>query len=222
MKTFPLFCLLSLVLLLSSCEKLFPEKEDDSTLNGSTDIPLNKTGNTFSSYVSVNGTYADITAAATITKSEDGVATVRVKANLKDAPDLEFINNLIPSKYIDSQGNVDVEGKVKATDEGFLDYTNADGKPFVMVRYDCAVGDTYKLAKSDGTTITRKVTAKSTDDDFSYGFMMIKTIMVEQDSRIPGIQKIVYRFNHKFGIVYAEAVAQDGSKAGVGIYAKNY
>lgn len=206
----------------ASCEKLFPKKEDDGTLNGNTDIPLNRTGNTFTSTVSANGSFSNVTSTASITKNDGGVASVRVKANLKSAPELGFIKNLIPAKYFDSQGNLDVEGKVKVTDEGFLDYTNADGKPFVMVRYDCNVGDTYTLQKADGKTITRTVTQKSTTDDFPYGMLLIKTITVEQDSRIPGIKKIVYKFNHKFGIVYAEAIAQDGSKAGIAIYPQNY
>ena len=213
---------MALTLILTSCEKLFPKKEDDGTLNGNTDIPLNKAGNIFSSTVSANGTFSNVTATASISKNDAGIATVHITANIKNYTELTFIKNLIPAKYITAQGNLDAEGKVKATDEGFLDYTNADGKPFVMVRYDANVGDTYTLTKSDGKTITRTVTQKSTTDDFSYGLMLIKTITVEQDSRIPGIKKIIYKFNHKFGIVYAEAVAQDGSKAGILIYPQNY
>ena len=91
-----------------------------------------------------------------------------------------------------------------------------------MVKYDGKVGDTYKLKKSDGNTITRTITQKSTDDDFEYGFYYIKTITVEQDSRIPGISKIVYKFNHKFGLVYLEFVADDNSKAGTLVYPQNY
>jgi hypothetical protein len=52
--------------------------------------------------------------------------------------------------------------------------------------------------------------------------MYIKTIEVEQDSRLPGIEKIVYRFNHKFGLVYATAHAEDGSKMGMYFYTSNY
>jgi hypothetical protein len=51
---------------------------------------------------------------------------------------------------------------------------------------------------------------------------MIKTITVEQDSRIPGISKIVYRFNHKFGLVSAEVIAEDGSKVSSQFYPANY
>ena len=220
MKKLLLFCLLAGMISMYSCNK--PGKEDDSTLNGSTDIPVSKSGNTFSTYISATGSTSGATASASVTKNDAGVATLHFTANIKSATGLTFIKNLIPSKYFDAQGNVVLDGKVKATDEGMLDYTNADGKPFVMVRYDCSVGDTYKLTKADGKIITRTVTQKSTTDDFSYGLMLIKTITVEQDSRIPGIKKIIYKFNHKFGIVYVEAVASDGTKAGMLVYPQNY
>ena len=138
---------------------------------------------------------------------------------LRDSPLLKI---LYPQNILTPRETFFLMVKVKATDEGIMDYTNADGKPFVMVRYDCNVGDTYKLTKADGKIITRTVTQKSTTDDYYYGMMLIKTITVEQDSRIPGISKIIYKFNHKFGIVYVEAVAQDGTKAGMQIYPQNY
>lgn len=205
---------------MSSCKK--SGTDDDSTLDGSTDVTIAKTGNSFTSYITSNGTSTGATASASVTKNESGVATVHVTGNIKNATGLTFIKNLIPTKYIDAQGNIVIDGKVKATDEGLMDYSNADGKPFVMVRYDAAVGDTYKLTKADGKVITRTVTQKSTTDDFSYGLMLIKTITVEQDSRIPGISKIIYKFNHKFGIVYVEAIAQDGTKAGIKVFTQNY
>lgn len=220
MKKLIVFCLLTGMCYLTSCNK--ESSDNDSTLNGSTDITLNKSGNTFSSLISANGQSTNATASATISKNESGIATLHVTANIKNASGLTFIKNLIPAKYLDAQGNVLLDGKVKATDEGIMDYTNADGKPFVMVRYDCNVGDKYKLTKADGKIITRTVTQKSTTDDYYYGMMLIKTITVEQDSRIPGISKIIYKFNHKFGIVYVEAVAQDGTKAGMQIYPQNY
>lgn len=220
MKKLIVFCLLAGMCYLTSCNK--ESSDNDSTLNGSTDITLNKSGNTFSSLISANGQSTNATASATISKNESGIATLHVTANIKNASGLTFIKNLIPAKYLDAQGNVLLDGKVKATDEGIMDYTNADGKPFVMVRYDCNVGDKYKLTKADGKIITRTVTQKSTTDDYYYGMMLIKTITVEQDSRIPGISKIIYKFNHKFGIVYVEAVAQDGTKAGMQIYPQNY
>jgi hypothetical protein len=220
MKKFLLFCLAAAMICTTSCKK--SATADDSTLDGSTDVTVAKSGNTFSSYITSNGASTGATASASITKNESGVATIHITGNIKNATGLTFIKNLIPTKYLDAQGNVILDGKVKATDQGLMDYTNADGKPLVLVRYDCSVGDTYKLTKADGKIITRTVTQKSTTDDFAYGMMYIKTITVEQDSRIPGISKIIYKFNHKFGIVYVEAVAQDGTKAGMSIYPQNY
>jgi hypothetical protein len=145
-----------------------------------------------------------------------------VVADLMNYPELAKFNDLIPAVYKDQQGRLNTQMKYKITSEGIQDYANLDTEPFTMVKYDCKVGDTYKLKKSDGKTITRTVTAKSETDDFSWGFLLIKTITVEQDSRIPGISKIVYRFNHKFGLVYAEVVAEDGSKVSSLFFPSNY
>lgn len=206
----------------SSCDLIDDITEDENELNGDTDIPLNQAGNTFSTVPYVNGTYVDVDADITITQSNDGIVDLAIVADLQNHPEFAPFSAMIPAAYKDAQGRLNTTGKVKITSEGFQDFTNADEAPFTMVKYDCKVGDTYKLKKSDGHTITRTVTQKSTDDDFSYGFLMIKTITVEQDSRIPGISKIVYKFNHKFGLVYAELVAEDGSKTGSLIYPENY
>ena len=121
------------------------------------------------------------------------------------------LTNLIPASYKDAAGNLNVTGKFKNTSEGILDYTNSDSKPFVLVNYSSNVGDKYVLHKSNGQTITRTVTAKSTTDDYPYGMLMIKTMTVEQDSRISGISKIRYYANHKFGLVGIEFVMEDGT-----------
>jgi hypothetical protein len=78
------------------------------------------------------------------------------------------------------------------------------------------------MSKSDGKTITREVIARSDEDDFPYGFYEIKTITVEQDSRIEGIKKFVFRANHKFGIVYVEVYMEDGTKISSYVYPQNY
>jgi hypothetical protein len=171
---------------------------------------------------SVDGKFMDVNSSMTITQNDDGVVKIAVVADLMNFPELKKFNDLIPSVYKDSQGRLNTELKYKITSEGIQDYANLDSEPFTMVKYDCKVGDTYKLTKTDGKTITRTVTEKSTEDDYSWGWLMIKTITVEQDSRIPGISKIVYRFNHKFGLVSAEVVAEDGSKVSSQFYPANY
>ena len=79
------------------------------------------------------------------------------------------LQRLSATKFKDASGNLNYDMKVKMTDEGLLDYTNIDHKPFVLVRYDAAVGDKYTLDLSDGTTMTREVVKKSTTDDYGWG-----------------------------------------------------
>jgi len=211
-----------LVLTIASCS-LFEKEEDENELGGETNVPLNQVGNTFDVYsINLNGTYVPVDASIEVINSKDGLATVQVVADLKSHPELSAINEMIPGQYKDSQGRLNTTTKFKITSDGIQDHINLDEKPQTMVKYDCKVGDTYKLTKTDGRTITRTVTAKSDQDDFPYGFMYIKTITVEQDSRIPGVDKIVYRFNHKFGLVHAEVHAEDGSKIGTYVYTANY
>jgi hypothetical protein len=128
----------------------------------------------------------------------------------------------IKSKYKDSSGNLDCEGTFKITDKGILDYNNADHEPFVLVKFDAKVGDKYTFEKSDGTVITREVVRKSTDDDWLWNGMLIKTIDVEQDSRIPGVEKIVYFTNHKFGVVAVRVVLEDGTNSQANFYPSAY
>jgi hypothetical protein len=216
MKYFSL--LLFFVLFLASCELFDKPKDSSTTLEGDTDIPLNSVGNEATCTVLVNGKYIDVNESMVITKNDDGVITATLKATLPPSP----LTDLIPAELKDSKGNLSCETKYKCTSEGILDYTNAGRKPFVLVKYDAKVGDKYILEKDDGTTITRTVTAKSTTDDYPYGLMMIKTIEVEQDSRIPGVKKIIYHTNHKFGLVSVETLMEDGTSSKIYLYPTNY
>ncbi len=209
--------MLTIVFLSISCKK-----EKSNELGGDTNIPLNEVGNTFSAGGRINGEYIEVDASMEITRNDNGVVTVRAVADLTKIAALSRINDLIPDLYKDAEGKLNAETKFKVTSEGIQDYMNADESPLTLCKYSAKVGDTYSLKKSDGKTITRTVTARSDQDDFPYGFMYIKTITVEQDSRIPGIKKIVYRLNHKFGVVYAEAVAEDGTVIGMYVYPQNY
>jgi hypothetical protein len=186
---------------------------EDNELGGDTNIPLNQVGNTFRGGILVNDEFVNAPPYSfEIVASHDGVATVELIYDLQAVPELAFINDLIPDELKDDQGRLNCRGDVKMTSEGILDYTNLDGAPFTAVKYDAKVGDKYVLKKSNGQKITRKVIQRSEEDDFEWGLMLIKVITVEQDSRIPGIKNIIYKFNHKFGLVYIEANAEDGSK----------
>jgi hypothetical protein len=179
---------------------------------------MNTVGNTFSSMVTVGGTYYPVDENVVVTNNNGGVITLQVTATLPSTP----LTNLIPAGFFDQAGHINTEIKFKNTSEGIVDYFNADGKPFLLVNYNASVGDKYTCTKSDGSTITRKVTAKSTTDDYPWGLMYIKTVTVEQDSRIPGVSKIIYNANHKFGLVGIELVMEDGTSTKIALYPANY
>lgn len=221
------YCLniLLFAVLLSSCDKInsSDENKDPNVIGGETNITLAQVGNTGSTgSVSIGNKYYDINSSFEVIKNENGIVTIKTSADLSKVPGLQAFNDFIPSEMKDTSGKINAEISLKITSEGIQDFFNKDKKLHTIVKYDCNVGDQYKLTKSDGVTITRTVTSKSTTDDTPYGFMYIKAITVEQDSRVPGIKKFIYKANHKFGLVYFEIVAEDGSSASTNIYTTNY
>jgi hypothetical protein len=124
----------------------------------------------------------------------------------------------IPGTVI-SGNTVTGGGKAKITDKGIMNVY--DEGNLILVEYSAKVGDKYTL-KRGASTITREVTAKSTKDDYFWGWMMIKTITVEETGRgIPGVSKVVYETNHKFGLVGIKVYFEDGTTKNVGIYSTN-
>lgn len=106
---------------------------------------------------------------------------------------------------------MEVEGRI--TDKGIYDYVYSNGdkkKPFPLVKFDAKVGDKYTY-KVGNQTVVREVVHRSTEDDTFYGFMLIKTIDVEEtipagvqiNGEESGVSKILWRFNHKFGFISA-------------------
>lgn len=215
-----------LILLISifiiSCDTA--ESDDDpNSLGGDPNLTLGGVGNTITTgSLIIGGNTYDTGSLVQITKNVGGVATIKLNMNLTQVPGLAAFNNFIPQSMKDTQGRINTELLFKVTSEGIQDNMNVDGKMHTMVKFGAKVGDEYQLQTSNGKTITRRVTGRSDNDDFPYGFMLIKTLTVEQDSRIPGVQKFVYRFNHKFGLVYAEMYLDDGSKASMYFFPTNY
>jgi hypothetical protein len=212
--------LVGVMLLLGSCSWFDSDKKSgsSSSIGGTTDIAINTKGNTFSNSVVVGGVTHQ--GSITITNvASDGVATVEFKTPIPS--NIPILQGIKP-KYKDASGNLVCEGKFKMTDEGILDYNNLDHKPFVLVKYDAEVGDKYTLQKSNGSEIVREVVRKSTTDDFFWNGMNIKTIDVEQTSNIPGVKKITYFTNHKFGMVLVRVEMEDGSKPQLYLVPKTY
>ncbi len=198
----------TLVLLMSACDLIdgLMGKSDSNKLDGSTNLPINTVGNTFSNqFTAGTKTYSGTISVTDVT---NGITTISFQFSVPNYPALQGIK----SKYIDATGKISCSGKFKITDQGIMDYNNVDHEPFVLVKYDAKVGDKYTLKKSDGKTIVREVVRKSTDDDYFWGGMLIKTIDVEQSSNIPGVSKIVYFVNHKFGVVGVRFIMEDGSQ----------
>jgi len=193
-----------------------------NTIGGDPNVPLSQVGNQIDVGTLVVGTGSfDLADQMIVTQNVSGVATYHINATIPNSPKVQALLALIPATYKDATGKVNVDLKMKVTTEGMQDYFNKDGAAFTLVKYDAKVGDVYTLTKSDGTKITRTVTQVSTTDDFYYSGLLIKTITVEQDSRIPGVSKIVMKINHKFGIVYAELQMEDGSKIYSYLYSTN-
>jgi hypothetical protein len=207
--------LILLMFFMTSCDWLdFGKKsEDSSSIGGSTNISVNTVGNTFSPSVKIGGVAYPGNSSATITKIEDGVATINIKTKLP-----ANIAQIIGSSAKDASGNLNYDLKVKMTDEGILDYTNKNHDPLVLVRYDGSVGDKYTLEKSDGVKITREIVSKSATDDYPWSGMLIKTINVQQDYRIPGIKKFEFITNHKFGIVGIRIFMEDGTTSQIDLF----
>lgn len=196
--------------------------DDPNSLGGDPNVPISQVGNIISSgYVSIGNTDYDIGGVFEVTSNNNGVATIKAKADLRQVPGLAVFNDFIPSSMKDANGKIDCNVQFKVTTEGMQDNLNVDGKLHTLVKYDAKVGDQYQLKTSNGKTITRQVTERTDQDDFPYGYYNIKTIKVEQDSRIPGVSKIAYRLNHKFGLVYIELLMEDGTSAYVYLFSVN-
>lgn len=219
MKAVKIFGLILLGFLFFACDK--DESNDPNSLGGDVKTEISNVGDEFDLSVQVGDQYVNLNDQIKVISNNNGLVTMNIKANVSQAPKIKQLLDKIPGNVYDAQGNIDANVQLKVTTEGIQDFFNKDQKPHTLVKYNAKVGDQYKMTKSDGKTITRTVTARSDVDDFPYGFYYIKTITLEQDSRIPGIQKFVYRANHKFGIVYLEIYLEDGSKVSSYIFAPN-
>lgn len=197
-------------------------EEDANVLGGDTNVAQAQVGNVVSlGTVKVGTDEVDIGASMTITKNEGGLVTARLTADPSKDPRIAKYAALLDPSAKKPDGTIDAEVKFRVTTEGVQDFFNKDHKAHTLVKYSGNVGDTYKLSKSNGAVITRTIVAKSTQDDFPYGFFNIKTMTIEQDSRIPGIKKFVIRANHKFGIVHVKVVADDDSELSAYVLSRN-
>lgn len=205
------FAMSAIVLLThtSSCKK--DKNNGPNDLGGDTNIPLTQVGNESSVYLTIGAAGTSINGTMTVTKNEDGIVTYKLLADLTGNSDSTLIAALVPAEYKDNQGRISGEFKFKITSEGIQDYFHSN-KPFTVVKYNDNVGDSYSVTTNNGNTLTRTVIEKTGIDEWPLGFLYIKTIAVEQD--VPAsdelLEKITYRANHRFGLVYIKANLKNG------------
>lgn len=216
---------LALLVAFVSCKKDDP----NTSLGGQTNIPLNAVDSVSGVYIELDGANA-LSTEIKIKSNDNGDVTYTGSVDLLSlSPDLqtkaldvlnEHGDYYNASQYVTLTPDMKLnfEFKVKITSQGYLDYFT-DGQPWVMVKYDDPVGTTYSVVNKNGETLTRTVTEKTNQDDWPFGFFLIKTVKVEQQvaSDDPLLDYIVYRANHKFGLVYLEFAFQDGTNLAIDV-----
>jgi hypothetical protein len=210
-KIFVVLFSMTILVVCVSCEDLF-NNEDSGTLGGD-QSPMGEVGAaTESSSMEIAGV-SNFSASVIALKS--GVSTYTGTATVKN----EILKNLVAN----IPGITVVGDKVttsgmdfKVTKEG-VELKTGPGAG-IWVKYDSNVGDTYPIGS---TGKVRTVVAKTGVDDYSYGFMLIKVIQVEETPnylKTTGISKITYVANHKFGLVGVKFTLDDGTTASFPIY----
>lgn len=142
---------------------------------------------------------------AEVVSLSNGISTFTASATITNEAIKNVLSNM-PEITI-SGDKVTADGfKFKITTEGVESVQGSgDG---VIVNYGAKVGDSYPISSMGNE---RKVIKRSNGDDYEYGFFYIKVVEVEVDSKMPGIEKITYWANHKFGIVGIQFKFDDGS-----------
>jgi hypothetical protein len=207
MKTKHLLLLVGLLILLSC------KKDDETDTVGGTQSAIGAVNNSFA----VSAIPGVQTFNAKVTALENGISTITWTAGVTDPSVLAVISAL--SGSANEGASFTRTSKYKITSEG-IESVYPEGN-LILVKYGAKVGDTWsRTIKS--SSISRTVTNVSTADDYSWNNMQIKTINVSETGRgLPGVSKIEFIFNHKFGIVGLMVYLEDGTARKISIFSKN-
>lgn len=189
-------------LVILGCE-LF--QKDVSPSIGGTQSAMGEVGNEFNIY----GLDFQKIDKAEVTKLDGDISSVTININEVDQEFLDMIKN---ETEISVNGNsVSITKKFKITTEG-VQTVHDDGN-FTLIRYEDKEGTIYSK-NINGKKAQRKIIHKSTDDDFPYIFFDIKVSRVEETGMgFPGVSKVEYVFNHKFGLVSTFIYYDDGNSS---------
>jgi hypothetical protein len=114
--------------------------------------------------------------------------------------------------------------KAKITDRGMQEYFSSGGntsRPFTIVKYDAAIGDSYEFTLDDGTKKKRTVMSRSTTDDYPVAFWLLKVIKVKEetvDAEDPLLDELWYITNHKYGLVGIEGTLKSGKPLKITVF----
>ncbi len=183
--------------------------EDDDLVLGGAQSPMGEVGNEFTTTHNIPG-LAAIT--AEITELQNGVSTLAASAEVTNQDLVDLANAfeaLFPSNVTVNGNVVTAEAQVKFTEDGISIIDDAG--ELIIVSYGADVGDQFSL-KIGANTITNKVMAKSTTDDYFWNGMLIKVLEMEATGfNAGGLDKVTYFANHKFGIVGINAFFDNNS-----------
>jgi hypothetical protein len=216
---------LTVLVVFVSCKK----EEAKDGLGGDTNIALTAVDSVSGVYVELDGNNA-LSTEIKVKSNDDGDVVYSGTVDLLTlSPEmqtkaLEILNEhgdyYDASKYVTLTPDfkLNFEFKLRITSEGYLDYFE-EGKPWMMVKYDDPVGTTYNVVKDNGEELVRIITEKTGQDDWPFGFFLIKTVKVEQEvaSDDPLVSHIEYRVNHKFGLVYLKYEFKDGTELAIDV-----
>ncbi|MER3330329.1 MAG: hypothetical protein RIF34_12180 [Candidatus Kapaibacterium sp.] len=221
---------------------------DPNVLDGNTNLPATEVGSEFGIYLEMEGdtkgVLGKVEDSVVVKSRENGITTLSAKfvvsestmievdtllgiQELPEATKREIVSYFL--KRFDAQLDttdmeritITTEIKVKATDKGIQDFVYSKGntnKPFTLIKYDDGVGDSYSFTADDGTTYTRTIVSKSTEDEYPLGFYYIKVTKVDETQpNDPLLKRISYYTNHKFGLVGIELETKDGKIAKIDI-----
>ncbi|MCC5940114.1 MAG: hypothetical protein JJU37_01115 [Balneolaceae bacterium] len=169
-------------------------------------------GNTFTA--PINGTFE-------IIAREGDISTLQATATISNPAHLAILGQ-IQSPNLQVNGNqVTLRERLRITSKGIQNVSEDGKKQISLVEYGAKKGDKYKLKGQRGTT-ERTVTRVSSEDDYFWGWMYIKTIQIEEKTNyLPGISKVVYYANHRFGLVGVDIHFEDGSDMLMNVYSSN-
>jgi len=200
MKKINILLLIIGVLLLSGCSSF---DLSNSKLGGA-QSPMGEVGNECSVTVPFSGVQD---AKVVVTDLEDGISTISYSVKITNPTLLEIVQSMSDVKI--ENGVATAKRQYRITENGYQSvYDEGD---LTIVDYNSKVGDIYSL-KRGNTTIEREVVSKSTKDDYAWGGFNIKTINVEEKGRnLPGVDKIEFISNHKWGMVGVKIYFEDGT-----------